>query len=147
MRDDTWLINRFYYLWQTYFPELERKNSIVIRFRGKWKNKFGHIKKLKNNNTEIAVNSLFRDERIPDYVIDITLAHEIVHYMHGFHSPHEKQFKYPHQGNIVNRELIRRGLGSYLKMEKRFTKEEWPKLIKEFKPSGRIYKKSVFRLY
>ena len=148
MRDESWLINRFYFVWQAYFPEVEKRNHVVTRWKGKWRNKFGHIKKLKDNNTEIVINSLFKDERIPEYVIDITLAHEIVHYMHGFNSPHEKQFKYPHQGNIVNRELKKRGLDSYLKMEKRFVKEKWPNIVKEFKPSRRIvYRRSIFRLF
>src|SRR3989344_7218309 len=147
MRDESWLINRFYFIWQTYFPEIERKNHIIIKFKGKWRNKFGHIKKLKGNNTEIVVNYLFKDEKIPDYVIDITIAHEIVHYMHGFNSPHEKRFTHPHKGNIVNRELNKRGLDSYLKLEKRFIKEEWPNIIKEFKPARRIYRRSIFKLF
>ena len=48
---------------EPYFPEIERKNHIIIKFKGKWRNKFGHIKKLKGNNTEIVVNYLFKDER------------------------------------------------------------------------------------
>ena len=59
MRDESWLINRFYFIWQTYFPEVEKRNHVIARWKGKWRNKFGHIKKLKDNNTEIVINSLF----------------------------------------------------------------------------------------
>ena len=29
---------------------LKIKNDIIIKFKGRWKNKFGHIKLLKNKN-------------------------------------------------------------------------------------------------
>jgi len=125
MRDDYWLAERLNQIWMLLFPEVERKNNVVIRFKGKWKNKFGHIKKLKNNDTEIIINSMFKDMKVPEYIIDLTIAHELVHYMHGFNSPHEKMFKHPHKGNIVDKELVRRGFGHLLRKEKQFFKNEW----------------------
>ena len=125
MRDDYWLAERLNQIWMLLFPEVERKNNVVIRFKGKWKNKFGHIKKLKNNDTEIIINSMFKDMKVPEYIIDLTIAHELVHYMHGFNSPHEKMFKHPHKGNIVDKELVRRGFGHLLRKEKEFFKNEW----------------------
>ena len=130
MRDDNLLATRLNQIWQMLFPEVERKNNIIIRFKGRWKNKFGHIKLLRSKETEIAVNSHFKNEAIPEYLIDITITHELVHYMHGFNSPLERRFKHPHKGNIVNRELIARGFGSMLKKEKEFIKNEWHGFIK-----------------
>nr|MBI4156644.1 hypothetical protein [Candidatus Woesearchaeota archaeon] len=125
MRNDYWLAERLNQIWMLLFPEVERKNNVVIRFKGRWKNKFGHIKKLKNNDTEIIINSMFKDIKVPEYIIDLTIAHELVHYMHGFNSPHEKMFKHPHKGNIVDKELVRRGFGHLLRKEKQFFRNEW----------------------
>jgi len=117
-------------IWGLLFPDVEIKNNIIVRFKGKWKNKFGHIKKIKDKNTEIAINGLFRDEVIPEEIIDITIAHEMVHYAHGFNSPHPQLFKYPHQGGVVKKELLKRGFGNSLKKERGFLKN-WPDIYKE----------------
>src|SRR3989344_197168 len=104
MRDNAWLAQKLNELWANYFPDVERRNNVFIRFKGRWKNKFGHIKQLKTKDTEVCVNGLFSNESVPEYIIDLTIAHEVVHYSHGFQSPHEKRFEYPHQGGIVRKE-------------------------------------------
>ena len=134
MRDNHWLASRLDQIWYAYFYDVERANNVLVRFKGRWKNKFGHIKKSKHGDTEIVINSLFKDDRVPEYVIDLTLAHELVHYMHGFNSPHPKRFQYPHKGNVVNRELIVRGMRENLKREKHFMRNEWPNMYKELVP-------------
>jgi hypothetical protein len=128
-RDNKWLKQKMEAIWSFLFQDVERKNNVVIRFKGKWKNKFGHIKILKNKDTEIAVNGLFKNEVVPEEIVDLTIAHEIVHYAHGFNSPHPKLFKYPHQGGIVRKELIKRGFGSSMKEEKKFIKK-WPEIYR-----------------
>lgn len=134
MRDNFWLASRLNRIWYAHFYDVEKANNVFVRFKGKWKNKFGHIKKSRHGDTEIAVNSLFKDERVPEFIIDLTLAHELVHYMHGFNSPHPKKFQHPHRGNIVNRELMVRGFKEVLKRERRFMKHEWPHLYKQLVP-------------
>lgn len=130
MRSDEFVARRLEQIWQLLFPEVEKKNNLVVRFKGRWKNKFGHIKLLKNKDTEIAVNSLLKDPKTPEYIIDITLAHELVHYMHGFNSPLPKKFKHPHKNGVVTRELIKRGFSKMLREEKAFLKNEWPEIVK-----------------
>ncbi len=129
MRDEQWLASLMHDIWENKFPELKKRNNVVARWKGKWKNKFGHIKMLRNKDTEIAINAHFKDEMIPKEVIELTIAHEIVHYMHGFNSPHPKKFKYPHQGGIVEKELILRGYGNLIRFEKDWAKNEWPRII------------------
>ena len=73
------------------------------------------------------------DERVPEYVIDTTLAHELVHYMHGFNSPLPQKYKHPHRGGIVDKELIKRGFGHNLSMEKVWAKNQWEKLFRVIK--------------
>lgn len=134
MRDDNFLIDRLEHIWNNNFSDVERKNNINIRFKGRWKNKFGHIKKLKNENSEIIINGYFRDEKVPDYIIDLTIAHELVHYIHGFNSPLPKLYNHPHKGGVVNKELKKRNFGDLLKLEKQWIKNEWRNIAKnEFK--------------
>ncbi len=131
MRDEIWLKERLDQMWTLLFPDIERKNTVHIRFKGRWKNKFGHIKMLKNKDTEIVVNALFMHEQVPEAMVDATIAHELVHYMHGFQSPHPKLYKHPHAGGIVTRELKRRGFSHILVVEREFLKKEWYKLHRE----------------
>lgn len=127
-RDNSWLIRRMNVIWQKLMPEIERKNEIKILFKGKWKNQFAKIKKLKDGSTEISINALFRFRDIPDFILDTTIAHELVHYMHGFQSPYPRQFKYPHQGGIVDKEMKKRGFGFLMDLEKDWIENHWYKL-------------------
>jgi hypothetical protein len=131
MRNNKWLEDRFNKMWVLLFPEIKRKNKVIVKFKGKWKNKFGHIKKI-GGDTEIVINGFLKNEIIPEYIIDITIAHEVIHYMHGFNSPLKRQFKYPHKGGVVNRELLKRGFGHMLRLEREFIKKEWPKILREY---------------
>jgi len=131
MRDDRWLNNRLNQIWEKFFPEVKRKNNVVIRFKGRSIGQFGYIKRIKED-TLIVINSLFRDERVPSFIVYNTIAHELVHYMHGFHSPLEKKYKHPHKGGVVDKELRKKGFSELLKKEKEWMKG-WEKLYKELK--------------
>ena len=133
MRDKIWLENKFNNIWQKNFPEVEKKNDIRIMFKGKSKNRFGCIKKNPDKSTTIIINSLFAHERVPEWIIKLTLAHELIHYMHGFNSPHQRLFKHPHLGGIVNRELKERGYGDFLKKERAWFNDEWLDMYKDIK--------------
>jgi len=135
MRDDNWLRNRMLEIWQLRFMDVPMKNEVKIRFKGKWKLKFGHIK-MKNNVTEIIVNSLFKHEDVPQYIVDLTIAHELVHYSHGFQSPLERRFRYPHQGGIVRKELKKRGFRDAMQMERKIFRKEWPEMFERIKNEG-----------
>ena len=134
MRDDEFLRNRLEEVWQKGFLDIEKKNNINIRFKGRWKNKFGHIKKLKSGDSEIVVNGYFKNEAVPDYILELTIAHELVHYSHGFNSPLPKLYSHPHKGGVVNKDLKKRGFGHLLKLERQWIKNEWRNIAKtEFK--------------
>ena len=127
MRTDEFLKQRLNQIWSLLFEDTQKLNNVVVRFKGSWKNKFGHIKKV-GDDTEIVVNNLFRHDMVPEYIIDLTIAHELIHYSHGFNSPLKKRYKHPHKGGIVTKELKIRGFSNILKKEKIFVKEEWPKI-------------------
>src|SRR3989344_2522610 len=132
MRDDTWLKNRMLEIWQIHFIDVPMLNQINIKFKGRWKNKFGHIK-MKNNITEIVINSLFQNDNVPQYIIDLTIAHELIHYAHRFQSPLARKYNYPHQGGIVRKELLRRGFKNQMELERKVFRKEWPEIYKKIR--------------
>lgn len=132
MRNDTWLLSRLDYLWSNYFLDIPQINPVFIRFGRFARLRFGSIKlDKKSSKTYIVITSMFRDAKIPQEVVDHTIAHELCHYVHGFSSPHQRLHKYPHEGGVVRAELENRGLihlmTAYKKWIKRYRKE-----MKEF---------------
>jgi hypothetical protein len=77
----------------------------------------------------ITITKYFQDERVPEYVVDGTIAHELVHYVHGFHSPLKQLYRHPHKGGIVRKELAKRGLGEVHNEAEKWLKGEWRKYL------------------
>ena len=127
MRDDEFLNERLKAMWELLFGDIPKLNNVVIKFKGKSKSKFGHIAR-KGKDTEIVINELFRFDDVPEYIIDLTIAHELSHYAHGFNSPLKQKYKYPHKGGVVTKEMNNRGFDKLFRMEKMFFKREWPKI-------------------
>lgn len=113
-RDDAWLLLRLNRLWFHHFADIlltNPANPVIIKFGRFSKFRLGSVRLEKvSKKTYITITSLFKDETIPVAVVDQTIAHELVHYTHGFSSYRRKMHKYPHEGGIVNRELKLRGL-------------------------------------
>ncbi len=130
MRDDDFLMQRLESIWGLLFSEIPRMNKVIIKFKGKSRNKFGYIRK-KGDDSFIGINEHFKFEIVPEYIIDLTIAHELSHYAHGFNSPLEKKYKHPHKGGVVTKELTKRGFDKMIKMEKYFFRNEWPKIYQE----------------
>lgn len=135
MRDNNWLSDKLNQVWQKYFRDTPKLNTIVVSFGYKAKRRLGSIRQInpidKFSRTKITITSYFKEPAVPEYVIETTLAHEICHYAHGFASPLLKYSRYPHHGGIVDKELKDRGLGAELTAQKMWLKTEWPKLIGE----------------
>ena len=126
LRDDLWLQEELDYLWVNHFADVPRVNQVNVSFMGAWKTRLGLITLSEDERTTyIGLNSLLRLPDVPYYVASITLAHEMVHYCHGFGSPLPRQFKYPHRGGIVEKELKRRGLGAEYEIYEDWVYTHW----------------------
>ena len=146
-RDDSWLFQKLDDLWDHHFLDIPQHNDVLIKFGRKARQRLGSIKQEtktvrdlldKNRKTIITINGLFRDENVPEYVVLSTIAHEMCHYTHGFSSPLEKKFSHPHHGGVVTKEMKERGFEIISKKQKKWLKDEWPKIVKEnFKPAKR----------
>lgn len=102
-------------IWQLYFSDIPRMNDVYIEYCYPWKSRLGLIRlSLDGAITFIGVNTLLQLAQVPEYVLVTTIAHELVHYTHGFGSPLPRRCKHPHANHIVDRELQQRELGSHL---------------------------------
>ena len=123
-RDDKWLLSRLKRVWGDYFSDVVQVNPIVIGFGRYSKYRFGSVRYEKRaKTTYITLTGMFKDERVPEEVIDQTIAHEICHYAHGFSSPRPRLHKYPHYGGIIKKELNTRGLECLVKAYAKWLKE------------------------
>ena len=123
MRDDIWLSERLNRIIKKYFAEIET-SEIEIRFFGRARRRLGSIRKI-DHTSIIRVNGLLAAPAIPDFVIDEVIAHELVHYVHGFGSNRERLYKYPHQGGVVERELEKREAAHLTRSSKSWLKSYW----------------------
>lgn len=95
---------------------LSRMLSVDSRRRGNDKSQF---------DTQIIINGHFRDEQIPEFMVDSVIGHELCHYVHGFSSPLPQLARHPHKGGIVNYEMAKRGMGELELKQKRWIKQHW----------------------
>jgi len=144
MRDDTWLFEKLDELWDGHFSDIPQHNDVVIKFGRKARQRLGSIKQEtrsrldllnKNRKTIITINGLFRDVRVPEYVVISTIAHEMCHYAHGFSSPLDQKHPHPHYGGVVTKEMKDRGFGEILKKQKKWLKEVWPEYLEKKMPA------------
>ncbi len=150
MRDNKFLENLLYDVWENSFCDTPRKNLVVIKFGKYSKRQLGcislarkgtKIKSLMKSKEEeydvqdeksisvITITRYFKDDIVPEYVIRATIAHELCHYAHGFSSPLEKRYSKPHQGNIINKELKKRDLLEEQRIADKWLKENWLTVI------------------
>ena len=129
-RDDLWLHRELNYLWSVFFRDVPRANTVEVSYGGFWKTRVGLITlSLNGRKTLIRINGFLRFPQVPDYVVTATIAHELVHYSHGFGSPLSQRYPHPHRGGVVNRELVQRGLGLEQGLSSKWLKENWYDLV------------------
>lgn len=146
MRDDSWLFQQLDDVWEEFFPDMPQDNDVRIIWGRKAKRRLGSIKQGEKRpgrqpETIITINSLFKDPKIPDFVIKATIAHELAHYFHGFHSPLERKFEKPHEGGVVHKELEARGAKALEKKSKLWLKENWRNYLEQKMPQRKIVAK------
>lgn len=149
MRDNFFLNLRLKQVIREHFPEIGC-DSIDIKFGCKAKTRLGSIRKLRHSNRSlIIINGLFCNTEVPETIIDATIAHELCHFVHGFSSPLPQLLAFPHRGGVVNVEMERRSLSYLVKFQKKWLKENWPKIVTDNfnHKTGRRIKKILFYLY
>ncbi len=127
-------------IWQHYFSDVPHANEVQIAYCRPWKSRLGLIRmSLDSTHSFIGINSLLQHKGVPDDVLITTIAHELVHYTHGFGSPLPQLFEQPHANNIVDTELQQRGLGDALSTCNQWIDKYWY----EFYEEQRIAKSTI----
>ena len=138
LRDQAWLVTQLDHIWDTWFSDVARITPVSIRYVRPWKRRLAVIYLTEEDRRSfIGVNRLLRDSRVPYTVVQVTLAHELTHYAHGFGSHHPRRYRHPHRGNVVQRELTRRGLGAELRFYTEWTNNCWFDLLDEMDREAR----------
>lgn len=133
-RDQEWLENLLSDIWFKHFLDVEQTNRVHIRYGRKAKNRLGSISMDRKNQSDsvITVNSIYKDLRVPEYVIRATIVHELCHYAHGFNSPHSRKHKHPHSGGVIRKEFAERGLEKLYDKQRDWLKENWAEVIGKY---------------
>ncbi|MCD4756580.1 hypothetical protein K8R20_03125 [bacterium] len=150
VRDNIYLQNLLYDVWDEYFSDVPRKNFVLAKFGKYSKRQLGCIKYARERTkvkallkkyeddilrqdvqsvSIVVLTRHFQSDLVPEYLLISTIAHELCHYTHGFNSPLKRLYKYPHQGGIVKREMVERGLGGILKQSEVWLKENWVGIV------------------
>lgn len=142
MRDDKWLFSELDKIWDKYFPDVPQDNDVRIVWGRRARGCLGSIKqgeasRGKHPETVITINSLFKDTKIPEYVVRGTIAHELSHYTHGFHSPIEQKYETPHAHGVIKKELAGRGLDKIYRAQKIWLKKNWREYLEKNFPQKR----------
>lgn len=134
MRDNYWLEQKLDTIWKGYFGDIKKLNNIHIHFGRKAKKRLASIRQInrfnKDSDTEIKITGYYKNHEIPEYIVDVTIAHELCHYAHGFASPLPKFSKFPHRGDLVDNELRKRGMGKLLASQEQWLKDNWNNIVK-----------------
>lgn len=111
VRDNVWLRQRLELLWVTYFNDVKLVNPFFIKFGRNSRFRLGSIRLDRRTKTsQIRITAMFKDQEIPKEVVDHTIAHELIHYTHGFSSKRIRMHRYPHAGGVVRKEMRERGM-------------------------------------
>lgn len=131
IRDEFWLQELLDTTWDTHFAEVPQDNIVRIEYGKRAKRQLGCIRLDKSDPTisVITMNGLFRSVEIPQFVVEATLVHELIHYAHGFNSPLAQKQAHPHAGGVIRREYAERGLESLYVRQKAWLKANWPAIV------------------
>ncbi|GHO44367.1 hypothetical protein [Ktedonospora formicarum] len=113
-------------IWQTYFSDIQPVNEVRIGYCYPWKTRLGVIRMTVDESLSfIGINSLLQMAKVPECVLVTTIAHELVHYVHGFGSPRPRICQHPHANGVVDNELEKRSLGKQLSHCNDWIDREW----------------------
>ncbi len=131
---DLFLTKKTAELCREHFPNRQISNLLVCRWGKAWRTKLGHIKPLKNVQfgSLIEINAILADPRVPEFVLEATLLHELIHYFQGFGSNHPRERRHPHRGGAVTNEFKQFGWEELLKKQQKWVKENFSKVYFEF---------------
>ena len=140
MRNNQWLRLHLDNTWDKHFQDINQINPISIKFGRQSYQRLGSII-LKSPPSDpgkyvshITISSVLANENIPDIIVDQVIAHELVHYIHGFGSRLPRHLRHPHQGGVIVKEYKSRGLWELYRAYRAWMKLHWVNFLHENYP-------------
>lgn len=125
-RSQNWLETALLEVWNRHFPDVPVANIVNVAYCRPSKTRLGWIALSESGRyTQIGISRLLRYREVPEAVCIVTIAHELVHYGHGFGSPLPQRYADPHAGGVVERELVARGLGDAFSAYQQWSAQAW----------------------
>lgn len=128
-RNLEWLNSRVEAIWSRYFHDIPQSTPVRVRWGQRSYRRLGSIilKQRADGSyySLITISSLLREPEVPSLIIDQIIAHEIVHYVHGFGSERPRKLRHPHQGGIIVKEFQKRGLWELYRYYKSWMSLSW----------------------
>ena len=125
-RSQAWLRRLLADVWTRHFTDTPRVNDVDIAYCRPSKTRLGWIALSESGQSSlIGINRLLRHPDVPLDICVVTVAHEVVHYSHGFGSPLPRRFDDPHADGVVEQDLIARGLGDSLRRYEAWAEYHW----------------------
>ena len=137
MRDNAWLDQQMHQLWQHHFSDILMVTPIKINFGRYAYRRLGSIILRpsgvipEHQHAHIVISAALADPRVPDIVVQQVIAHELVHYIHGFGSHLPRRLRHPHQGGVIAREFRRRGLWELFRAYQAWMKVNWVNYLRQ----------------
>ncbi len=124
--DRTNLSSYLSWIWRQHFGDIAPTNTVSITYGYPWKSRLGQIRLSEDGKiSRIDINTLLQLKPVPEEVLLTTIAHEVVHYVHGFGSPLPKKYRHPHAHQVVSRELEQREIGEWLQYCEAWVNQSW----------------------
>lgn len=137
LRTNEWLDLQLQHIWQKHFSDIEQVTPIKIQFGRRAYRRLGSIilspsrADRQKQHAHIVISGILADTQVPEFIIQQVIAHELVHYIHGFGSHLPRHLKHPHQGGVIVREFKRRGLWELFRAYQSWMKINWLPYLKQ----------------
>ena len=148
MLSDSFLTKKTAQLCREYFPQKQISNLLVVRWGKAWQTKLGHIKPYQQNTqfgSLIEINAVLNDERIPEFVVEATILHELIHYFQGFGSNQPRTQRHPHQGGVIEKEFAKFGWQEIAQKQDTWIHANFARYWKEFEQKNKTKQAVVLK--
>ncbi len=135
-RNNAWLDQCLRQVWHRYFTDIEESTPVSISFGQRSYRRLGSIALRRGMISKefvpisrITISALLTDQAIPELVIEHIIAHELVHYVHGFGSERPRSLRHPHQGGVIISEFQKRGVWELYRAYQAWMKVHWKQVL------------------
>jgi predicted metal-dependent hydrolase len=115
-----------------YEKELEISEDVKIKITwGRAAKRILGSVRLKNGISVIKISKYLGDPKVPEFVLEEVILHELIHIKTGHGSVTEKKYKHAHRGGIIKKEMAQVGHEDLYLKSNAWLKENWFSYLKQ----------------